>query len=97
MAIARALISGPQVIFADEPTGMLDTASGRQVLSLLRSMAGQHRQTVIMVSHDPVAASCADRVVFLTDGRMCGELRDPTPQSVAARMTGLEADLAGQP
>ena len=97
MAIARALISNPQVIFADEPTGMLDTASGRQVLSLLRSMAGPRRQTIVMVTHDPVAASYADRVVFLTDGRVHGDLRDPTPQSVAARMTGLEADLAGQP
>jgi putative ABC transport system ATP-binding protein len=97
VAIARALISNPQVIFADEPTGMLDTASGRQVLSLLRSMAGPRRQTIVMVTHDPVAASYADRVVFLTDGRVHGDLRDPTPQSVAARMTGLEADLAGQP
>jgi putative ABC transport system ATP-binding protein len=67
------------------------------VLSLLRSMAGRQRQTVVMVTHDPVAASYADRVVFLTDGRVCGELHGPTPQSVAARMTGLETDLAGRP
>jgi putative ABC transport system ATP-binding protein len=95
VAIARALISQPHVIFADEPTGMLDTVTGRQVLGLLRGLADRQRQTVIMVTHDPVAASHADRVVFLADGRVCGELHGPTPQSVAARMTDLESDLAG--
>jgi putative ABC transport system ATP-binding protein len=95
VAIARALVTKPSVVFADEPTGMLDSATGREVLSLLRGLAGPRRQTVIMVTHDPVAAAYADRVVFLADGRVAGELRDPTAQSVAARMTGLE--FAGDP
>ena len=94
VAIARALVTKPSVVFADEPTGMLDSATGREVLSLLRELANS-RQTVVMVTHDPVAAAYADRVVFLADGQIAGELRDPTAQSVAARMTGLE--LAGDP
>jgi putative ABC transport system ATP-binding protein len=93
VAIARALVTKPSVVFADEPTGMLDSATGREVLSLLQGLAGS-RQTVIMVTHDPVAAAYADRVVFLADGQIAGELRDPTPHSVAARMTGLD-ELAG--
>ena len=80
------------MVFADEPTGALDSATGREVLSLLRELASS-RQTVVMVTHDPVAAACADRVLFLADGQIAGELHDPTPESVAARMTGLE--LAG--
>ncbi len=84
VAIARAMITRPRVLFADEPTGALDMVSGRQVLILLREMADTRQQTVIMVTHDPVAASYADRVIFLTDGRVAGELHDPTPQSVAA-------------
>jgi len=92
VAIARALVTRPSVVFADEPTGMLDSASGREVLGLLRGLTGS-RQTVIMVTHDPVAAACADRVLFLADGQVAGELHHPTAQSVAARMTGLE--LAG--
>jgi putative ABC transport system ATP-binding protein len=90
VAIARALVTKPSVVFADEPTGMLDSATGREVLGLLRGLASLRRQTVIMVTHDPVAAACADRVVFLADGRVAGELQEPTAQSVAARMTGLE-------
>ena len=89
VAIARALVTRPSVVFADEPTGMLDSAAGREVLGLLRGLTGS-RQTVVMVTHDPVAAACADRVLFLADGRIAGELHDPTVQSVAARMTGLE-------
>jgi len=92
VAIARALVTKPSVVFADEPTGMLDSAAGREVLSLLRGLAAS-RQTVVMVTHDPVAAAYADRVLFLADGQIAGELHDPTAQSVAARMTGLE--LAG--
>jgi putative ABC transport system ATP-binding protein len=92
VAIARALVTRPSVVFADEPTGALDSATGREVLSLLRELASS-RQTVVMVTHDPVAAAYADRVVFLADGQIAGELHDPTVQSVAARMTGLE--LAG--
>ncbi|HUZ36380.1 MAG TPA: ABC transporter ATP-binding protein [Streptosporangiaceae bacterium] len=90
VAIARALVTRPDVLFADEPTGMLDSAASRDVLALLRTMVDERGQTVIMVTHDPVAAACADRVVFLADGRLAGELAGPTPQSVAARMTELE-------
>ena len=90
VAIARALVKHPDVLLADEPTGALDSATGREVLSLLRELANS-RQTVVMVTHDPVAAAYADRVVFLADGRIAGELHDPTAQSVAARMTGLES------
>src|SRR5690242_17050124 len=89
VAIARALVTRPSVVFADEPTGMLDSAAGREVFGLLRGLPGS-RQTVVMVTHDPVAAAYADRVVFLADGRIAGELHDPTAESVAARMTGLE-------
>jgi putative ABC transport system ATP-binding protein len=88
VAIARALFSMPAVVFADEPTGALDSASGRQVLGLLRGLAD--RATVIMVTHDPVAAATADRVLFLADGRLAGELHEPTAPAVAAAMTRLE-------
>ena len=90
VAIARALITAPQVVFADEPTGMLDSASGREVLGLLRGLADDRQATVVMVTHDPAAACWADRVIFLADGRLAGELADPGPSSVAARMAGLE-------
>jgi putative ABC transport system ATP-binding protein len=91
VAIARALVTRPEVVFADEPTGMLDSASGHEVLGLLRGLVDEQGQTVIMVTHDPVAAGYASRVVFLGDGQVAGELHDPTPQSVAGRMTGLRA------
>jgi putative ABC transport system ATP-binding protein len=90
VAIARALIAKPDVLFADEPTGALDSTTGREVLGLLRGLVDRERQTIVMVTHDPVAASYADRVVFLADGSLVDELVAPTPQSVAARMTGLE-------
>ena len=89
VAIARALVTRPEVVFADEPTGMLDSASGHEVLGLLRGLVDGPGQTVIMVTHDPVAASYASRVVFLADGQVAGELHDPTPQLIA----GLMADL----
>ncbi|HEX6527022.1 MAG TPA: ABC transporter ATP-binding protein [Streptosporangiaceae bacterium] len=82
VACARALITRPDVVFADEPTGNLDSASGAEVLSFLRASVRELNQTVIMVTHDPVAASYADRVLFLADGRVHGELYRPTPQSV---------------
>ncbi len=82
VACARALITRPDVIFADEPTGNLDSASGAEVLGFLRASVRELGQTVIMVTHDPVAASYADRVVFLADGQVSGELAAPTPQSV---------------
>ena len=91
VAIARALISDPAVIFADEPTGALDTRTAREVLGLLRHAARVAGQTIVMVTHDPVAASYADRVVFLADGRLAGDLHAPTAESVAERMTHLGA------
>ena len=91
VAIARALVTRPDVVFADEPTGMLDSASGHEVLGLLRGLVDGQGQTVIMVTHDPVAAGYASRVVFLADGRVAGELRDPTPQLIAMWMADLGA------
>ena len=82
VACARALITRPDVVFADEPTGNLDSASGAEVLGLLRASVRELGQTVIMVTHDPVAAGYADRVIFLADGRLHSELLAPTPQSV---------------
>ncbi|MFI8389623.1 ABC transporter ATP-binding protein [Streptomyces sp. NPDC085540] len=90
VALARALITRPEVLFGDEPTGALDSQTGRGVLTLLRAMVDTERQTVVMVTHDPVAASYADRVVFLADGRVNGELRGAGAQDIAARMTALE-------
>jgi putative ABC transport system ATP-binding protein len=94
VAIARALVTRPEVLFADEPTGALDSTTGREVLTLLRGLVDREGQTIVMVTHDPVAASYADRVVFLADGRVADELSGPTPQTVAARMTGLEVGVA---
>jgi putative ABC transport system ATP-binding protein len=91
VAIARAVVTAPQVLFADEPTGSLDSATGHEVLRLLRSVVDRRAQTVAMVTHDPVAASYADRVVFLADGRVVGELDNPTADAVAARLAHLEA------
>jgi putative ABC transport system ATP-binding protein len=90
VAIARALVTGPRVVFADEPTGALDTGTSREVLRLLRALVAEEGQTIIMVTHDPVAAAGADRVVFLADGRIAGTLDHPTAEAVAARMTRLE-------
>jgi putative ABC transport system ATP-binding protein len=90
VAIARALVTGPRVLFADEPTGALDTGTSREVLRLLRTLVAEQGQTIIMVTHDPVAAGGADRVVFLADGRIAGALDHPTAEAVAARMTRLE-------
>ncbi|RJQ80564.1 ABC transporter ATP-binding protein [Pseudonocardiaceae bacterium YIM PH 21723] len=91
VAIARALITKPDVVFGDEPTGALDSRTGRQVLALLREVVDAAGQTVVMVTHDPVAASFADRVVFLADGHLVGELHRPTADAVAERMTHLGA------
>ncbi|WP_328481380.1 ABC transporter ATP-binding protein [Streptomyces sp. NBC_00377] len=92
IALARAVITRPDVLFADEPTGALDSRTGREVLTLLRSMADASGQTVVMVTHDPLAASYADRVIFLVDGRVHGELRDADAcvKVIAARMAALE-------
>ncbi|MFD4503499.1 ABC transporter ATP-binding protein [Streptomyces sp. NPDC058457] len=90
VALARALVTRPEVLFADEPTGALDTRTSRTVLTLLRAMADDEGQTIVMVTHDPVAASCADRVVFLVDGRVDGELTGAKADDIATRMTGPE-------
>ncbi|WP_129837634.1 ABC transporter ATP-binding protein [Streptomyces sp. RFCAC02] len=91
VAIARAMIARPAVLFADEPTGALDTRASRTVLRLLRALADDHGQTVVMVTHDPVAASCADRVVLLADGRIADELPGTGgPEAIAGRMAALE-------
>jgi putative ABC transport system ATP-binding protein len=90
VAIARALVTTPQVLFADEPTGALDTRTSRDVLWLLRGMVTEQQQTIIMVTHDPMAAAYADRVIFLADGRIADTLDRPTAEAVAAHMTRLE-------
>jgi putative ABC transport system ATP-binding protein len=91
VALARALITRPDVLFGDEPTGALDTRTGREVLGLLRGMVDREGQTVVMVTHDPVAAAYADRVVFLVDGCVSGELTGADADTIATRMTRLEA------
>jgi putative ABC transport system ATP-binding protein len=92
VAIARALMGAPGVVFADEPTGALDSATAAEVLGLLGTVVRDGGRTVVMVTHDPLAAARADRVVFLADGRIAGELRRPTAAAVAERMTHLAAD-----
>ncbi|MET9514984.1 ABC transporter ATP-binding protein [Streptomyces sp. NPDC002994] len=89
VAIARALVTEPSVVFADEPTGALDTRSARDVLRLLQAAVRIHGRTVVMVTHDPVAASYADTVVFLADGRLAGHLNAPTVDAVAERLAHL--------
>ncbi|MDT0342477.1 ABC transporter ATP-binding protein [Streptomyces litchfieldiae] len=89
VAIARALVTEPSVIFADEPTGALDTRSAREVLGLLRQSVAEYGRTVVMVTHDPVAASWADQVLFLADGRLVGRIPEPTAEAVAERMAHL--------
>ncbi|MDQ1295924.1 MAG: putative transport system ATP-binding protein [Actinomycetota bacterium] len=91
VAIARALLPGPDLVVADEPTGNLDSRSGAEVLSLLRNSVRELSQTVLMVTHDPVAASYADRVVMLADGRVRGVLEDPTAESVLDALRQAEA------
>jgi putative ABC transport system ATP-binding protein len=89
VAIARALSLRPEVIFCDEPTGALDTATAAEVLTLLREFVVTAGQTVVMVTHDPVAASYADRVVFLADGRIVDDLMAPGVEAIAERLTEL--------
>jgi putative ABC transport system ATP-binding protein len=90
VAIARALVTEPTVLFADEPTGALDTASARAVLTLLRDLVDHRGQTIAMVTHDPSAAARADTVVFLADGRVVDRLDRPDAARVAARLAALE-------
>jgi putative ABC transport system ATP-binding protein len=90
VAVARALVGRPAIVFADEPTGNLDSRSGAEILELLRRSVDQHDQTVVMVTHDPVAAAYTDRVVFLSDGRIVDELLEPDREQVIARMAAVE-------
>ena len=86
VAIARSLITQPEVLFADEPTGALDTTTGRQILGLLRAAVDQHGQSVVLVTHDLAAAAWADRVVFLVDGQVRGHLEHPTAEQIAVQL-----------
>jgi putative ABC transport system ATP-binding protein len=86
VAVARALASRPEIIFADEPTGNLDSRAGAEILSFMRRAVRELGQTIVMVTHDPVAASYASRVLFLNDGRIVDELADPSPEQVLDRM-----------
>ncbi|MEU5347344.1 ABC transporter ATP-binding protein [Streptomyces sp. NPDC020766] len=92
VAVARALAARPAIIFADEPTGNLDSRAGAEVLGFLRDSVRELGQSVVMVTHDPVAASYADRVVFLADGRLAGELHEPTAEQVLDHMKAFDAD-----
>jgi putative ABC transport system ATP-binding protein len=89
IACARALIGRPELIFADEPTGNLDSRSSAELLEFLRRSVTEHGQSIVMVTHDPRAAAYADRVVFLADGRLVGELASPTADTVLERMRTL--------
>ncbi len=85
------IVARPEVIFADEPTGNLDSRAGAEVLGFLRSSVREMGQTIVMVTHDPVAASYADRVVFLRDGEIVSEIYQPTPEAVLDRLKALGA------
>jgi len=89
VAVARALVSRPRVVFADEPTGNLDSRASAEVLELLRRSVDEHGQTVVMVTHDPIAAAYTDRVVFLADGRVVDEVREPGQEQVLEIMTRM--------
>jgi putative ABC transport system ATP-binding protein len=91
VAVARALAGRPQIIFADEPTGNLDSRAGAEVLGILRRSVDDLQQTVVMVTHDPVAASYSDLVLFLADGRVVDRLQHPTADTVLARMRSLDS------
>jgi putative ABC transport system ATP-binding protein len=89
VAVARALVTRPRVVFADEPTGNLDSRSGAEILAFLRRAVDELGQTIVMVTHDPVAAGYADSVIFLADGRIVGGLEAPTPETVLDRIKSL--------
>jgi putative ABC transport system ATP-binding protein len=90
VAGARALVASPTIVFADEPTGNLDSRAGAELLTFLRSAVKDHGQTIVMVTHDPIAARFADRVVFLADGRVTGDMREPTVEKILDRLKALE-------
>ena len=89
VAVARALASRPDIIFADEPTGNLDSKTGAEILSFMKRAATDMGQTIVMVTHDPITASYTDNVLFLADGKLDGEMSEPTAQRVLDRMRGL--------
>jgi putative ABC transport system ATP-binding protein len=91
VAGARALVSKPEIVYADEPTGNLDSRSGAELLAFLKSAVKDHGQTIVMVTHDANAASYADRIVFLADGRIVDEMLEPTADRVLDRLKSLEA------
>jgi len=97
VACARALVSRPEIVFADEPTGNLDSTSGAEVLGFLRRSVTDFGQTIVMVTHDPVAAGYTDRVVFLADGTVVDELRGPTADTVLERMAKIQAAAPAAP
>jgi putative ABC transport system ATP-binding protein len=90
VAGARALVSRPEIVFADEPTGNLDSRSGHEILGFLRSAVNEHGQTIVMVTHDASAASFADRIVFLGDGKVVDEMLEPTTRRILDRLKSLE-------
>ena len=92
VACARALVSRPAIVFADEPTGNLDSVSSAEVLGFLRRTVDEFDQTVVMVTHDPLAAAYTDRVVFLADGKVVDELARPTADSVLEKMASIQAE-----
>jgi putative ABC transport system ATP-binding protein len=89
VAVARALASRPDIIFADEPTGNLDSATGAEILAFMRNAVRELGQTIVMVTHDPVAASYSHSVIFLADGRVTDRLSEPTPDAVLDHMRRL--------
>ena len=91
VAAARALASRPDIIFADEPTGQLDSHSSAELLDFMRRAADDYGQTIVVVTHEPAAASRADQVLFLGDGQIVGELAEPTPESILDRMKTIGA------
>ena len=95
VAVARALAADPAIVFADEPTGNLDSSTSAEILSFMRNATREMGQTIVMVTHDPAAASYANRVVFLADGRIVDEMADPTAERVLDRMKRFGDDLAG--
>jgi putative ABC transport system ATP-binding protein len=91
VAVGRALLSKPEIVFADEPTGNLDSRSGAEILNFMRKAVDELNQTIVMVTHDPIAAGYADRVVFLADGAIVDELLDPDVDTVLDKMKSLGA------
>ncbi len=90
VAVARALAGSPEIVFADEPTGNLDSATGAEILAFMRHAVRELGQTIVMVTHDPVGGELLDRVVFLADGRVTDQLADPTPDAVLDHMRRLD-------